>query len=133
MNNNGWIDRFENDEEPDYPYGRDLRGRNLYAGVMISPEAKLTVGWLDEELISAMGATEALFTFTYERDIADLGRVRLYENFRLVEDNIADNLFQWVRCSTCAVHTSASLTRYLPETPGLIPPMPSWTTAAYRI
>jgi hypothetical protein len=98
MNNNGWIDRFENDEEPDYPYGRDLRGRNLYAGVMISPEAKLTVGWLDEELISGDGRNRSAYVlFTYERDIADLGRVRLYENFRLVEDNIADNLFQWVQ------------------------------------
>ena len=98
MNNNGWIDRFENDEEPDYPYGRDLRGRNLYAGVMISPEAKLTVGWLDEELISGDGRNRSAYLlFTYERDIADLGRVRLYENFRLVEDNIADNLFQWVQ------------------------------------
>ena len=98
MNNNGWIDRFENDEEPDYPYGRDLRGRNLYAGVMISPEAKLTVGWLDEELISGDGRNRSAYVlFTYERDIADLGRVRLYENVRLVEDNIADNLFQWVQ------------------------------------
>ena len=32
MNNNGWIDRFENDEEPDYPYRRDHRGYNIYAG-----------------------------------------------------------------------------------------------------
>ena len=31
------------------------------------------------------------------RSVADLGRVRLYENFRLVEDNIPDNLFQWVQ------------------------------------
>ena len=62
MNNNGWIDRFENDEEPDYPYGRDLRGRNLYAGVMISPEAKLTVGWLDEELISGDGRNRSAYS-----------------------------------------------------------------------
>jgi hypothetical protein len=65
---------------------------------MISPEAKLTVGWLDEELISGDGRNRSAYMlFTYERDVADMGRVRIYENLRLVEDNIADNLFQWVQ------------------------------------
>jgi hypothetical protein len=98
MNNNGWIDRFENDEEPDYPYGRDHRGHNFYAGAFLTPEAKLTLGYLDEELISGDGQNRSAYLlFTYERDVASLGRVRLYENLRLVEDDIPNNLFQWVQ------------------------------------
>ncbi len=98
MNNNGWIDRFENDEEPDYPYGRDLHGRNIYAGLFLSPEARVTVGWLKEQLISGDGRNESLYAlFVFERDIASFGRIRLYENIRLVEDTIYNNLFQWVQ------------------------------------
>ena len=37
LNNNGWIDRFEDDDLPDYPYKTDRRGYNAlvnrnYAG-----------------------------------------------------------------------------------------------------
>ncbi len=98
MNNNGWIDRFENDEQPDYPYGRDHQGGNLYFGAFLTPEAKLTLGWLDEKLISGDGRNRSAYMlFTYERDIPALGRLRLYENLRLVEDDIPNNLFQWVQ------------------------------------
>ncbi|MBT4498209.1 MAG: hypothetical protein HOC74_10830 [Gemmatimonadetes bacterium] len=98
MNNNGWIDRFENDEEPDYPYGRDHRGYNLYGGVFITPEAKLILGRLDEKLISGDGQNKSTYLLlTYEKDFANLGRMRFYENLRLVEDDIANNLFQWIQ------------------------------------
>ena len=30
LNNNLWVDRFENDEDPDYPYRKDHEGFNLY-------------------------------------------------------------------------------------------------------
>ena len=98
MNNNGWIDRFENDEEPDYPYRKDHRGYNVYAGGNIAPEARLTVGQIREELISGQGENQTTYLlFTYDRDFSGLGRVRLFENLRLAEDDIPDNLFQWVQ------------------------------------
>ena len=100
MNNNGWIDRFENDEEPDYPYGRDHRGYNIYAGTQIGPEARLTVGRLREKLLAGDRKNESTYLlFTYERDFAQLGRLRVFDNFKLVEDDIPDNLFQWVQPS----------------------------------
>jgi len=98
MNNNGWVDRFENDEEPDYPYRRDHRGYNAYGGVFITPEARLTVGRLSEVLIDGDGENRSTYLLlTYDRDLAGFGRLRFYENFRLVKDNIANNLFQWVQ------------------------------------
>ena len=40
MNNNGVIDRFEDDAEADYPYKRGHRGYNTYLGVEIAPDHK---------------------------------------------------------------------------------------------
>ncbi|MFH1568208.1 MAG: hypothetical protein ABIL09_09440 [Gemmatimonadota bacterium] len=98
MNNNGWIDRFENDEEPDYPYGRDLRGRNLYVGVHLTPEARATVGRLSEEQIDGEGENRTSYAmFTFDRDYAGLGRLRVFENLKLAKDDIPDNLLQWVQ------------------------------------
>ena len=33
MNHNFWVDLYENDTEPDYPYRRDQAGFNVYGGV----------------------------------------------------------------------------------------------------
>ena len=98
MNNNGWVDRFENDEAPDFPYPRDHRGFNAYGGVYFTPEARLTVGHLRSELILGDGANRTTYgMFTYDRDFAGLGRVRVFEYLRLARDDIADNLLQWVQ------------------------------------
>ena len=36
LNNNGWIDRFEDDELPDYPYKTDRQGYNAYLGTHLA-------------------------------------------------------------------------------------------------
>jgi hypothetical protein len=98
MNNNGWIDRFENDDEPDFPYKRDRRGYNVYGGLHLMADARLTVGRVDEELIDGDGANRtAYLLLTLDRDRADLGRLRVYQYLRKAKDDIADNLFQWVQ------------------------------------
>ena len=98
MNNNGWIDRFENDDEPDFPYKRDRRGYNVYAGMHLLADARLTVGRTDEELIDGDGANRTTYVLlSLDRDRADFGRLRLYQYLRKAEDDIADNLFQWVQ------------------------------------
>ena len=48
MNNNFWVDQYENDEEPDYPYRRDHRGYNAYGGVYLTPQLRLMAGVLRE-------------------------------------------------------------------------------------
>ncbi|MFH1566661.1 MAG: hypothetical protein ABIL09_01585 [Gemmatimonadota bacterium] len=97
MNNNGIVDRFENDALPDYPYQRDRRGYNLYAGTNLAPEARLTVGRLDErQLADNRSNTSNYLLFTYDRDFPRLGRVRVYDNLRMVKDDIRDDVIEWV-------------------------------------
>ena len=96
MNNNLWVDRFENDDEADYPYGRDLRGYNVYAGADLIPGVRFTVGRTDESLIAGDGANTTNYAFfTVEQDYAGLGRLRFFESFRVAEDSIANDLRQW--------------------------------------
>jgi len=98
MNNNLWADRFENDEQADYPYKKDHQGYNLYVGTHLAPDIRLTVGQLREELLSADKQNVATYAlFTLDRDYAGFGRLRLFERLKLVKDNIQDNLFQWVQ------------------------------------
>ena len=98
MNNNGWIDRFENDDEPDYPYQRDHRGYNAYGGLHLMADARLTAGRIDEREISGDGNNRTTYVmFTLDRDLAAFGRLRVYEYLRLAEDDIENNLLQWVQ------------------------------------
>ena len=97
MNNNGWIDRFENDEEPDYPYRRDHRGYNIYGGAHLTPEVKVTVGRIDEGLISDDRDNRTNYLLaTLDRDYAGFGRVRVYDMLKRTRDNIPEDLSQWV-------------------------------------
>lgn len=98
MNHNTVIDRFENDDEPDYPYKRDHRGYNLYGGMSIAPDVRVTLGHLDEKLVHSDQRSKSTYAlFTLERDWAGFGKLRVFENIRIVRDNIPDNLFQWTQ------------------------------------
>ena len=52
LDHNTIIDRFEDDDEPDYPYQRDHRGYNGYVGRRLTPEAKVLIGYAKEWLWS---------------------------------------------------------------------------------
>ena len=96
MNNNIWVDRFENDDEPDFPYPRDHKGYNIYGGGDLLPGIRLTVGRTDERLIAGDGRNTTNYVlFTLERDYPGLGRLKIYENFRIAKDNIENDLRQW--------------------------------------
>jgi hypothetical protein len=98
MNNNFWIDRFENDEEPDYPYDRDQRGFNAYTGAHITPEMRLTVGYKRARTLSADQIDRSAYgLLTWDLDMGGVGQLRLFELFKLVEDEIPDNLVQWAQ------------------------------------
>ena len=99
MNNNGTVDRFENDTEPDYPYRRDHRGYNVYTGIEIAPGARLAVGRLSEEQISQGRENRSTYgMLTYEADFPRHGLdVRVFEFLRKVEDDIPNDLIQWVQ------------------------------------
>ena len=97
MNNNGIVDRFENDNLPDYLYKRDRRGYNVYFGSHLGPEARLTVGRLDErQLADDRQNTTNYALLAFDRDFAGKGRVQIYNNYRRVQDNIRDDVIEWV-------------------------------------
>ena len=96
MNNNLWVDRFENDESPDYPYQKDHRGFNIYLGYNFTPSIRLTVGHLREDLISADKRNHTSYSMlSMDQDDPRWGRVRFMQMVKLAEDNIADDLLQW--------------------------------------
>ncbi len=98
MNHNTVIDRFENDEEPDYPYKKDHRGYNFYVGMEIYPDVRITLGHLNEKVIHDDRRSRSTYVlFTLDRDWAGFGKLRIFENFRTVRDNIPDNLLQWTQ------------------------------------
>lgn len=97
MNNNGIVDRFENDNLPDYLYKRDRRGYNVYVGSHLGPEARLTVGRVDErQLADNRENTTNYALLALDRNFAGKGRVQIYNNFRRGKDNIRDNVIEWV-------------------------------------
>jgi hypothetical protein len=99
MNSNGVVDRFENDTEPDFPYQRDHRGYNLYVGAELTPGTKITVGRLDEKLISRGNRSKSTYgLFTYEDEFPRYDvKIRFMEFLRFVKDDIPNDLIQWVQ------------------------------------
>ncbi len=98
MNNNLWTDRFENDEEPDFPYDRNRRGGNAYLGTHLTPDMQVTLGHKQERMLSANRRDRSTYgQFTLDSDIAGLGRWRLFATTKKVKDSIPDDLVQWVQ------------------------------------
>ena len=96
LNHNFWVDQYENDEEPDYPYRKDHKGFNLYSGVHITPRIKLLVGTLREDLISADKKNHSNYVLlSVEEDLPRFGHVRFFEMTQWVKDDIPNPLLQW--------------------------------------
>ena len=96
MNHNGWIDRFENDDEADLPYKRDRRGYNVYGGAFLVPDVQMTLGRLKTRQIADRRHNRAWYLLlAMDRDYARWGRLRLFQDVRKVKDTIEDDLLQW--------------------------------------
>jgi hypothetical protein len=96
MNHNFWVDRYENDEAPDYPYRQDHEGFNIYGGVDVTPEVKLSAGMLREELISSNKKNYSNYAMlTVHMDTPRFGLLRSFWMTQWVEDDIPDPLLQW--------------------------------------
>ena len=92
LNNNDWIDRFEDDDLADYPYKPDRRGYNLFAGVHLTPAMRLTLGRVDERSPATGRRNETDYgLFTLDRDYPGLGRVRVFDMLKLARDTIPDD------------------------------------------
>jgi hypothetical protein len=92
LNNNGYIDRFEDDNLPDYPYKADREGYNVFGGSHITPDARIFVGRLDEEMFSDDRRNRTTYAmFTYNRDFPSWGRLRVFDMLKRVKDTIPDD------------------------------------------
>jgi hypothetical protein len=92
LNNNDWIDRFENDDEPDYPYKRDHQGYNVYGGMRPLPGVRLSVGQTREKLKSSGRQNHTSYAITtIDQDFAGFGRLRAFHMLKFAQDNIADD------------------------------------------
>ena len=97
LNNNGWVDRFENDNLADYPYKKDHWGYNVYGSAQLGPSGKAVAGQLSQERRKTGQESNTRYTLlTLIRDIPGKGRLRLFDMTKLVKDNIPDHLFQWI-------------------------------------
>ena len=104
MNNNFWVDQYENDEEPDYPYRKDHRGFNGYGGVHLTPSLRLMAGALRAELISSDKQNHSTYAvLSFDDSYPRFGRVRIFEMSKLVEDDIPNPLLQWVPDNTVRI------------------------------
>ena len=98
LNNNGWIDRFENDNEPDYPYKNDRKGYNAYLRRHFTPELNLTAGRTRQSLISDdREAVTSYAILALEGDLPGIGVVRVFDMLKRAADDIPDDLVQWVQ------------------------------------
>ena len=96
MNHNLWIDRFENDDEPDYPYERDRNGYNVYAGAFVHPSARVLLGRMRVDQLTDDRSNRATYLMiAADVDHARWGRWRLFQDVRKVKDTIVDDLVQW--------------------------------------
>ena len=92
LNNNDWIDRFEDDDLPDYPYKPDRRGYNAFVGVHVTPAMRLFLGRTDERMLSADRKNETDYAlFTLDRDYPGFGRLRVFEMLKRARDRIPDD------------------------------------------
>ena len=98
MNHNATVDRFENDDQADYPYKRDHRGYNVFIRANVGPNASLTLGRQRMELISGDGHTRSVYALgTWVQELGSAGRLRVFDFGALVRDDIADHLRLWVQ------------------------------------
>jgi len=103
MNNNGTVDRFEDDHEADLPYKKGHKGYNIYGGVEIVPNIGLKLGHLEERLVSSDRRSLSTYgVFTVERDYARVGKLWVCNIAKKVKDDIPDPIYLWVQPSGSA-------------------------------
>ena len=96
MNNNGWVDRFENDDLPDYPYKKDHWGYNAYTRVQINPEIQLNLGRLRQSMHKADRDSDTFYGMATTAKIGLRLVGGVFDMLRLAQDTIEDHLVQWV-------------------------------------
>ena len=95
LNNNGWIDRFEDDELPDYPYKGDRKGYNAFVGAHLAPNVRVMVGRTDERMLSDDRDNVTTYgLLTLDKSCPGLGRLRVFDMLKRASDTIPDDRLQ---------------------------------------
>jgi len=101
MNNNFWVDQYENDAAPDYPYRKDHKGYNIYGGLHLLDGMRLMLGNNHERKISSAQRNQSLYALlTFDSIMSHYGNVRYFHMLKHVRDNIPDPLLQWAPDNT---------------------------------
>jgi hypothetical protein len=98
MNSNGVIDRFEDDNEADYPYKKGRRGYNAYVGLEVRPGVNVMAGYLDQRLLMTSRENQnayLMLTAKHEIPEQDLS-LWFIGHPRKVKDDIPDDVLLWV-------------------------------------
>jgi len=91
LNNNGIVDALEDDYEPEYEYGINIKGFHIAGTYDILDNMTLKLGWLRESQISSSRKNHSRYLhLIYDRDIPDFGTIRFQDRFVKVEDDIPD-------------------------------------------
>ena len=92
LNNNGWIDRFEDDELPDYPYKGDRKGYNAFVGTHLTPATRVMVGRTNERMLSDNRDNVTNYgLLTFDKGYPGLGRLRFFDMLKRASDTIPDD------------------------------------------
>ncbi len=131
LNNNGWAERFENDDLPDYPYKKDHWGYNAYGSARIKPEAKITLGHLRQDKHKADRHNHTAYgIFAYTEDFPGRGRVQVFNMLKKAEDTIVDPLSQWLMPSLAFGAAGQTSGRNVPV-PDLLAAEDTWINTFY--
>ena len=97
FNNNGVVDRFEDDSLPDYPYDKDERGPHMFLSWRppISG-AELTAGGYTISQIAGGGGNRVRYgSVSYLREFPGRGRIELHHETKRVWDDIRNGTFRY--------------------------------------
>ena len=96
MNNNGVIDRREDDDKPDYPYDKDSEGVHVFTGARWSNGLHLTLGLVDTRQILGGGRNKMRYgKAEYTKDVPTLGKLHAVNFLKKVKDTIPDEVFRY--------------------------------------
>ena len=97
FNNNGVLDYFEDDSLPDFPYYKDERGPHLFLDLRTPLSGlKLRLGSMRVDQIAGAGKNHVDYaTASYRHIFPGKARIQWEHEFKLVEDDIPNNTFQY--------------------------------------
>ena len=94
FNNNGIIDVRENDDRPDYPYDRDLKGIHGFAALSPIQDMEFAFGaYRMEQIMGGGTATSKYVRFSYLYSFPKIGELEIAHDSKRVRDTIADPAF----------------------------------------